>query len=339
MANDVAKGHFHRQPSQECGDCSKFKTRMECENCADVCEYRDVVKGSTLGGCVPLVKSGKLHGHIRGPYLHGHEPQTETIDLVPHYTVWDPGEHESPEQPAQDQDDDDIVGPGVPMPYQSWRREPLSRLAWVIKYQEVAPRIQRFLDFLAKKVVLSAQNPGQCTPDGKLVGMMDRARAAQLACQQTQELAQSLASTQTFEDQFETKCVRGNASGAASCQTLNCYTSDKEFNRGLETLKQQSNLCRRQATMVAAQQLPAVVQREALPMTLNVVLLLLAALNDDKKYTRGMGHRGEHEQFLRSCLVTTLPIHSLQHPASVVACGLCAGSLSQQRREKVVNFL
>jgi len=135
--DDVAKGRFLRQPSQECGDCSKFRLRKECEDCADVCEYRGVVEGSALGGCVPRVKPGNPHDHIRGPYLHGHEPQQVTIDLVPHYPVWDPGDHESPESPADGQEDD-IVGPGVAMPYQSWRREPLSRLAWVMKYEEIA---------------------------------------------------------------------------------------------------------------------------------------------------------------------------------------------------------
>jgi len=325
--DDLAKGRFLRQPAEECGDCSKFRLRNECEDCEN-CEYRAQVEGSTLGGCVSRVKSGKAHDHIRGPYLHGKVPQQVTIDLVPHYTVWDPGNRESPDPPAEGQDDD-LVGPGVPMPYQSWQREPLSRLAWVIKYQEIAPRIQRFLDFLVHKVVSSALHPGQCTPDGELVGKMDRARAAQQACQQTQELAQSFASTQTFEDSGDTNCVRGNAGEehtSASCQTLNCYTSDKAFNKGLETLKEQNNYCRRQATLAAAQHLQAV------PMALNAMLLLSAAFTDGKRYTCSTGHVREQEPPVRPC-------HSLQHPANVVACNLCAGRLSQQRSETVLDFL
>lgn len=227
----VVMGTHAALPPSRCDDCSRLRSESDCLACKPNCAYQSqMVGGKTITGCF------KGHGYdeefedsLPGRlYLGGRdkkEVEQRVLDVVPHYRLWDPGEQESPPEDGElEGDQASAAQPTVAtprLPYQSYG-EPLSQGLWVKRYKEAAPRIQRLLD----KFISQVKNSASLTCADELAGMLEKLRAAQEACRQTQETAQSFVPTG---------------------QVLDCHDRDDDLAAAIDDLKEKLTDCKEEA--------------------------------------------------------------------------------------------
>merc|ERR1740130_2552870 len=97
------------------------------------------------------------------PYLDGDDPTENDLIVIPHYPMWDPGATRDATEPAVDSSSPSSL---LRLPSQS-RNEPLSKEAWIKKYVEAAPRIQRLMDVGRENLIDAGNKANQvdCSTD------------------------------------------------------------------------------------------------------------------------------------------------------------------------------
>merc|ERR1712232_173630 len=147
------------QPPADCNDCAAHNcSREACNKCSN-CEFGDrTVMGRQAKGCYDRDFGESRHERITSKegrkYLYAGmdgreaEAQEQSLLVIPHYNLWDPGDQRmNGEAGGQPEDPSHILR----WPYNS-RREPLSREAWINDYKQAAPRIQSTIDSMVAKV-------------------------------------------------------------------------------------------------------------------------------------------------------------------------------------------
>merc|ERR1712136_304830 len=180
-------------------------------------------------------------------YLHGRRERDQDLNVVPHFRLWDP------EQAPASGDDGKESGEGAQqptpqsMPYE-FSGEPLGREAWVTRYPDVAPRIQRVVDEEVARVkdFGSSAEDFSCSDD--VPAVFERALSVLKECRHVQETAKTLmagefpSAVPDGEGHYnKVACIEG---GQGQCEALNCHAVDKDLVQQLTHLRARARACR-----------------------------------------------------------------------------------------------
>lgn len=263
------------QPKQQCDKCSDHDCNpAQCNRC-EFCEYTTKTMANRKSeGCYdraapkPVGKGGKKENGR--PYLDGDDATENDLIVIPHYPMWDPGATRDVTEPAVDSSSPSSL---LRLPYQS-RNEPLSKEAWINKYVEAAPRIQRLMDAGRENLVNAGNEASQIDCKADIPGRIRNFKSQRRECRHMQEISAQLAPHKEFQDETpdfsgqvneinELKCqkVKGG-----KCTDLNCYFDDKEVTKAIFDLNERNNICKpERAQLERTQQAEAALLTKALP--------------------------------------------------------------------------
>lgn len=222
-----------------CDSCEAFsRNQQACKACWGRCIFTEKeIAGKKVEGCFiadPFkTKPPPDDGEDKEPgreYMEGRSVREESLVVLPHYPLWDPGDKSS------DAGFQDIV---YKMPFQS-RKEPLSQDAWLQKYAEAAPRMQRVMDRAAAKVVKYSPDPSThvCRTQSlkcldNIGSKLEQTVSVQKACRLMQSLEMRL--RKGAPTPFESKAPGGKGGSTplncrvgpgGMCVRLNCYSAN-----------------------------------------------------------------------------------------------------------------
>eukprot|EP00929_Paragymnodinium_shiwhaense_P002344 TRINITY_DN102571_c0_g1_i1.p1 TRINITY_DN102571_c0_g1~~TRINITY_DN102571_c0_g1_i1.p1 ORF type:complete len:702 (+),score=199.40 TRINITY_DN102571_c0_g1_i1:64-2169(+) len=294
-SRDVIKGEelqygtFNVQPVAKCDSCDTYNCDRDSCNACPGCEYTtktvELPDPTDPDGTTTYVRkqlgcfdsaSSKGPGSAKSGqkallYLGGQKAVQRDLQIVPHYSLWDPGD------PAED----GLPDKNLRLPYQS-HREPLSREAWLAKYKEAAPNMQKLMDLLAMRLLdgtseVDAWSPkdatgppeadrlvslDNCWTQGNagddIAGKLDKFLSVQRVCKRMQETERLLAGGSTFsadkaecgafawDDEKEARrcgCHHGFGKEAGQCKALSCYGDREDVAAAVSALKAKLKSC------------------------------------------------------------------------------------------------
>lgn len=284
-------GEFSTQPKLQCEPCFLNSSKPEiCKSCNN-CEYTSKhlrEQDSTTGiytervtlGCYEKPPADSMTGadaksfaeapkaYVPEParkYLQGFEPgKPEDRYLVPHYFWYDPKLQVSG------------VRATTHLPYEFDIGEPSSRQEWISRYQDVAPRLQQYIDDLANKVIDMSQPDtlGRIScEDTQMSAALEDMHEVRAACRSMQSTAQRLNGHDGKDiDELEwqnedlvtglkqntsVNCLKTAGKTQQECASLNCYTAElapgdsqkgdympAKLNKALEAIEKRIRACR-----------------------------------------------------------------------------------------------
>jgi hypothetical protein len=220
---------------------------LQCNRC-ELCEYTTKsFGGRTTEGCFDRTnaKPSGSEGSDGRPYLDGDKPTENDLIVIPHYKIWDPGAIRSEDEPGFDPSHPSRI---LRYPYQS-RAEPLSKKAWIQKFKEAAPRVQRLLDAGRQNLIWAGNNANGIECDQDIVGRMQKFKSLRRECKEMQATVDMLQRGTQFEETTQdaagaTQKVQCVEAENHKCDALNCYSSDKQVQNALLSLSQRNQMCK-----------------------------------------------------------------------------------------------
>jgi len=262
--SEIRTQKYFVQPKQQCDKCEDHDCNpVQCNRC-EFCEYTTKnFGGRRTEGCFPHAeKTAELDLGDGRPYLDGDDATEEDLIVIPHYKIWDPGATRSPDEAGFDAGHHSHV---LRSPHQN-RHEPLSKQAWLRRYKEAAPRIQRVMDTARASIIWAGSNSKRLDCKWDLLGRIAKFKSQRRECKMTQETVDQLKRGTTFGHDVPDamgKTQHANCIMAKNhkCDALNCYFSDKDVSAAFYALSQRNATCKierdatkRQIEMIHEQQ-------------------------------------------------------------------------------------
>lgn len=252
---------YLKQIPLDCSSCEAYNHNLaSCRSCPGCKMQEKEVGGTMMHGCFDtnplktdaLDKSARENGRL---YMAGRAAEPQELVVLPHYSFWDPGDKPSADLASGQTYPGESPDTKWQAPFQS-RRESLSRETWLEKYAEAAPRMQRRMDLIVKKVKPFAQNMDTASCQTANLNCLSaipsrllKAKSVQQACQKMQATEMQIRTGGPTEFSSETpgkKKVKpiNCRMGSGKCERLNCYTTERDFVSGMKCIKERLRSCK-----------------------------------------------------------------------------------------------
>lgn len=248
QGKEVRTQKYLVQPKQQCDKCEDHDCNpTQCNRC-EFCEYTTkTFGGRRTEGCFTRekAKAEDVDAADGRPYLDGDDATEEDLIVIPHYKFWDPGATRGPDEKGYDAASPSAV---LRFPHQN-RSEPLSKEAWLSKYKEAAPRIQRLMDAAKESMIWAGQNANTLDCKWDLLGRVAKFKNMRRDCKLMQTTVDALKPRTEFAPKapdaagksHKLKCHLGKSH---KCDALNCYYRDKELTAAFYNLAERNTVCK-----------------------------------------------------------------------------------------------